>query len=173
MKNFPRLTFLTLSSIIILSLMVNTQPSTAGECGNANPTVSTDCTSASIQTNYCCFMTPINGGDSFCNYISPPSYQVSMTTFTLEGVSYNIDCDITEGTPGTPCGIVGPSKTSDCSTFSLETNSCCYYNLDDDHYCLWLGSKGSGQIMPTVDCGKSSYISTITLFLTVLFALVI
>jgi hypothetical protein len=174
MKNMKRYIALALTSTILLSMSVTSVPSTAGNCGSDNPEVSTDCTTENGQQTYCCYMTPTNGGASFCNTISPPMYLPSMTTYDLEGTDYNIDCDIVEGTEQTPCGVVGPNELSDCTEYSTDTNSCCYYNLNDNRICVWAGNKLFGNIVTGLDCGSnhSSYISTFTLILALLYSLI-
>jgi hypothetical protein len=136
--------------------------STPGQCGKANPSTSTDCTFANIQTNYCCFMTPMSGGASFCSWIGPTTYLPSMTTYKLEGVNYKIDCDIPEGAQGTPCGKLNPTILDDCTAFSTDKNSCCLYQSGNINYCFWIGSKASGQVIATVTC-SSCFISAFTI----------
>jgi hypothetical protein len=166
-------------SILFLSTKINTSdalrsllPSTAGKCGIINPTVSTDCTSKNIRENYCCFMTPSDGGASFCNWISPPAYLPSMETYNLEGVDYTIDCGIVEGKQGTPCGILNPKELKDCSASSTENNSCCIYHLDDLKYCFWLGYSGKGQVITTVTC-NSTFLSSFVIILSIFISMVI
>jgi len=168
-------------SLIFILLIINTkgsnvprilQPLTAGQCGKANPSISTDCTYANIQTNYCCFLTPISGGPSFCNRIGPTTYLPSMTAYKLEGVDYKIDCDIIEGTQGTPCGKINPATLDDCIASSTEKNSCCLYQSGNINYCLWIGSKASGQVISSVTC-SSSFISTFTVIFVILIAILL
>jgi len=145
-------------------------PSTAGNCGKANPTISTDCTSVSWQQNYCCLMTTMDGANSFCNWIGPPTILPSMEKYTLEGVEYKVDCDIQEGIQGTPCSVVAPKELKECSKASTSDNSCCMYVDGDLTYCFWLGYKGLGSVVAKVTC-YSSFLSSIliTLLLLALF----
>ena len=176
MKSF-KIIFTISYLIIFLSSTINSSddlrsllPSTAGECGKANPTVSTDCTSVSWQQNYCCYMTPLDGGNSFCNWIGPPTILPSMEKYTLEGVEYKVDCDIQEGKQGTPCGVIGPKDYKECSSSSKSDNSCCMYVDGDLTYCFWLGYRGLGSVVAKVTC-YSTFLSSIliTLILLVLF----
>ena len=150
-------------------------PSTAGNCGNPSPGISTDCTSSNNQTNYCCYMTPLDGvSPNFCNWISPPEYLPSMVNYTLENSIYGIDCDIIVGTQGTPCGINHPISASNCTSFSNSTNSCCYYT-GGPNYCFWLGFKGRGALRANVECDKlsSSYLSIFSVLFCLITALIL
>jgi hypothetical protein len=149
-------------------------PSTAGNCGNPSPANSTDCTSSNNQTTYCCYMTPYDGSPNFCNWISPPAYLPSMVNYTLENSTYGIDCDIIEGTQGTPCGVNNPLSPSNCTAFSNSTDSCCYYT-GGPNYCFWLGFKGYGTLRANVECDRlsSSFIQIFTVLSYLITALIL
>lgn len=148
-------------------------------CGSGSPNKSTDCTNSNTLTQYCCYMTPLEGGPGFCNTISPPKYEPYMKTYQLYNREFKIECDIAMGTQGTPCGTVNPEKYTDCTSHSMIDNSCCYYNSGNVTYCFWLGfSGGIGQVIPSINCAALNYAKfdhlsffTLILFLTLNFIL--
>lgn len=122
-------------------------------CGSTNPQEGKECFDDSNQFSYCCYLT--KGDTKKCEVVSPPRYRTSMTTWTVNGTDYNIDCNVTAGTPGTPCGVVDPATYSNCTSYSTQTNSCCRYyngNLTNANICVWLGIRLDISPFPGLTC---------------------
>jgi hypothetical protein len=71
------------------------------QCGMSNPSISSDCTSENNFDQYCCFLSPVDGGTSICKKIKPSNFQPSLTTMKVGLINYNVNCDIEEVSPGT------------------------------------------------------------------------
>jgi hypothetical protein len=127
---------------------------TNNACGVPNPTKKEDCFKSSDIFSYCCYLTPPTGAGGICQPINPTKYQTSMKTWMVNGTSYGIDCGITEGAMGTPCGVVEPKVYTDCTKYSTTNNSCCYYTNStiSVNYCFWMGSYLPLSPIPAVQC---------------------
>jgi hypothetical protein len=123
------------------------------ECGRENPRDSRDCTGSNTMTEYCCLLTNPQNNQSFCKRVSPLTFQTSMTTMRLDSTDYKISCDVEEGAPGSPCGVINPSRPYDCTSRSIDNNSCCHYSSEDLSYCFWLGYRADPYVsLPSVSC---------------------
>ena len=127
-------------------LSTNTPVNSADRCGNANPSISSDCTSENNFNQYCCYLSPVDGGISICKKMTPSSFQPSITTMTVGSINYNLSCDVGEGSPASPCGSTNPQSSADCTSQSTENNSCCWYDQGSNPQCLWYGSKADTSV---------------------------
>jgi hypothetical protein len=132
----------------------NNQPITRrSDCGQQNPTNSKECTASNTFTEYCCYLTNPENNQSMCRKIFPPTFNPAYNMIRLENTDYMINCDIQEGSAGTPCGIPAPGSPEDCTTSSGDYNSCCHFASDSLSYCFWLGYKADPRItIPGITC---------------------
>jgi hypothetical protein len=132
----------------------NNQPITRrGDCGKENPSNSKDCTASNTFTEYCCHLTNPENNQTMCRKIFPPTFNPAYNMIRMDNTDYMINCDIQEGSPGTPCGIPAPGSPEDCTTSSSETNSCCHFGSDSLSYCFWLGYKADPRVtFPGITC---------------------
>jgi hypothetical protein len=147
----------------------------ATECGLPNPQHSTDCTQFNNMFTYCCYMTSLSK-PNFCQPILPTKYQTSITSWTVNDTSFGINCDIKEGSLGSPCGVVDPKNYTDCTKYSTSKNSCCFYKNStlDLTYCFWMGTYFPYSPINSVQCTPPiSTVNSANYFGTLLIAFII
>lgn len=132
----------------------NNQPITRrSDCGKENPRFSKDCTASNNFSEYCCYLTNPENNQTMCRKIFPLSYNPAYNMIRMDNTDFMINCDIQEGSPGTPCGIPAPGSPEDCTTSSGDFNSCCHFASDSLSYCFWLGYKADPRItLPGITC---------------------
>lgn len=115
-------------------------------CGSWLPKDQSSCEIYNTNTTLCCYLTTFSNGVYFnmCYQINMTDYLFLNNKITLGDYKFDIDCGMNMGTT---CGtIMTPKSYKDCSMFSLDVNSCCYYNYKNDTSCIWLGSAYTGRL---------------------------
>jgi len=115
-------------------------------CGSYLPQDKNSCHNYSSDKVYCCYLSTYTNGlhSSLCYPIKVEEYRNLNDKINLNEFDYEIDCGIKLGTT---CGDVSsPISYLDCSQFSSNSNTCCFYEFKDKRKCVWLDSSRKGVI---------------------------
>ena len=141
-------------------------------------TNTTDCTVDTDEYNYCCMLIDnLNNTNSttisqFCYNLARDSF-IGQKSISYNSNIYTLDCG--SAIPGvkqagTTCGKTNPMSVTDCSSASVITNSCCYFNFGGKSGCYWLNKVYSGPVtygsLP-LDCLGDYY--TYSIILTIMY----
>jgi hypothetical protein len=115
-------------------------------CGSYLPLDRSSCHNYSSDKVYCCHLSTYTNDlhSSLCYPIKIDEYINLNNKINLNGFDYELDCGIQLGTT---CGDVStPISYLDCSQFSSNSNTCCFYDYRDKRKCVWLDSSKKGVI---------------------------
>jgi len=133
-------------SIIIITIIYLIPKINSYYCGSWLPKDQSSCEIYNTNSTLCCYLTTFSNGIYFnmCYQINMTDYLHLNNKISLGGYDFDVDC----GTiMGTTCGTINtPQSYKDCSQFSLNTNSCCYYRYKNDSSCVWLGQPYTGRV---------------------------
>ena len=119
------------------------------QCESITPKNRNDCFTYSSPGSYCCYKKDIKTNEEKC---------VSIEKENLS-TSYELDCGVSEENYGkyefgqyhpkqsielegfTGCGVINPKSKSDCVEYSELSNSCCFFQKDNDKACFYIGKK--------------------------------
>lgn len=115
-------------------------------CGSWLPKDQSSCEIYNTNSTLCCYLTTFSNGIYFnmCYQINMTDYLHLNDKISLGEYDFDVDCG---AIMGTTCGTINtPKSYVDCSQFSLNTNSCCYYKYKNDSSCVWLGKPYTGRV---------------------------
>ena len=150
----------SLSSLTIILFLINSIYLVLGEsCLSTVPIQKDDCIAQSTSTQICCYQVSHFGANKTCTLVEH-SLDNYLPILTVNGTDVYTDCgpigaygsntaaelspyNTTNGNSlvinGRVCGSTNPKDASDCNSYSVYLNSCCYYESEGNTGCYWLG----------------------------------
>jgi len=150
----------SLSSLTILLFLISSIYLVSGQsCVSTIPLRKDDCITQSTSTQICCYQVSSFGANKSCVLVDNNLDNYSPLS-TVNGNDVYTDCGAigaygsntgSELSPlnttntndlvinGRVCGSMNPTSASDCNSYSVYLNSCCYYESQGNTGCYWLG----------------------------------
>jgi hypothetical protein len=150
-------------------------------CGRFIPDKSGDCNRLNTYTQYCCYLENALGNDPHANQciqINSAVYSAYPSWLVQGGKNMTVNCGVEESYPNNlkKCGKTNPLSKIECSNYSTQSNSCCYFNYGGSTGCYSLGSKYIGSTTYgnyILQCDGTFMKYTFSLFFIIILILVI
>jgi hypothetical protein len=113
-------------------------------CTSFIPNSKEECSKFNDAVNYCCYYTNENKFYDHCDFVNAAAYLTMANTTMYSGMNFTMNCGANTQNNLKKCGIGKESSQQECSKFSSNYNSCCYYNHYGTSGCVMTDSKISG-----------------------------